>query len=1771
MEHDENIQFEVFVVPHERGKWPARVVPQNSNAFKKARPLNSKPKGTNVQLLQVFGKGWQLWHDISLLRQADDAFLQKMTKLDPPQADLKQSYIDALQWYQEMHAVEQEDDDDEPEPLYEVEEVLDSKTVQGGKLYFIKWKGYSSAENTWEPEKNLNPALVVEFHQRQALKEAEKRKTSKPAAPRQSRSRSAVSDEESVRSSRGKRKAADQDDEAEEDGDDRDSPSAARKRRKTHSPPEDEVSELDETGYVEEEPNNRDEKSSAKRKRADSEAEVLVLSDDEEDGEPAPVAPPRKRGRVTQTKLTSSATISSSRSTRSMPARRAASQATFSSGHDILSKILPPDEDEDEDDEEDDFRRSSRKQKGSRRSARGNADFEPDDDAADASDDEPEVLEISDDEDGDGAYRDGPTRGVKRSAPLPERTRSTRTQKKTNYFDIENRDIPVPPSESSSSSEEEESSHEEVADNTGYKLTAEEKNTCITCKTFVPKSKRARCSNCKRAQHLRCCKQKSPNNPKFVCQYCTSYQCDVCNKLEEDPKMRKDMVQCSKCVARYHPACYFPSGHAPDTTGRTWFCTECVEEDSKVVDQVLFRKESRDEHHRNSAKFYVKWKDLSHLHNSWIWERRLKRISPAKYKNFMNKWEQKDLEELQQDEQRFAEWEKCERIVAQDKLRDGTRRYYIKWQDLEYKECTWEDAALVKEKFPEKVRLYKKHKNLMRQRAALDSNTEVTDRSVDSFIPFKRQPDYLPHPLYGYQLEGLNWLRCNWYQRTHCILGDEMGLGKTVQAVSLILSLREEGEVKKNPFMVVAPLSTITNWQREFSRWAPDLDIVSYTGSAESRDIIQKYEFFRDYHDDDDIDDVDEDVSGSEVDMNVRKKLKQKSRRGERVVKFDVLLMSYEMVAKETAPLRKLDWALLIVDEGHRLKSETANLYQNLQLFHFDFRVLLTGTPLQNNLKELFNLLQFVDPEKYNTSELELKFASIGAQGKKEEKDETKDEDAKKESDSHDSDEKSDEESKRPSAEPQVKELHELLRPRILRRLKEETLKDMLPNKVSLVVPVGMSKLQKEMYRELMTRSYTILQGAGAKKAQMNLLMQLQKCCNHPYLFENTEPVDQNLSPAEVQKLLIEASGKLVLLDKMLTKLKAGGHRVLIFSHMTSLLDILEDYVRHNKWGFCRLDGQTSPTERQLLIDRFNTKQDEYFVFLLSTLAGGLGINLATADTVILFDSDWNPHNDLQALSRCHRIGQKSKVMIYRFVTRNSVEEGIVHTAQKKLGLETIVVRSMGRGVDPKTLKAILGHGVAKLFSENSNENDIVYDDAAVEKLLDRNQQEVSPDAAHAPEGASEALKQYLGAFTVAKVWNDDSDVRIEEDVETEGLDWQTIIKERHSRWQRRKEQDLGRGKRRATRNSAPEVKKSAILVSDGSSDSGDDGDFAAADAAEDDDYEDDEDGEESQPKAKAAESMPKYTPNQAMERSRTQLPDGAKAAAQAAILNRAATKHFSGVAGIHNLSREVSQAQARALQVTNVASAMFRPGAAVAALTPAHVHESFHHQIALLQQIQQQRLQAAMAGYMAQAPVPAPVQAPVQAPPAHVVAPGSNVAFSNGPSAERTKFVNNVEGFLTAQYRPNPETYIRPSPPGTFPPSQPTASAPNLASAPARASSSTSQGDAQEKRPPIPDSVLVWLKSKSSDPLQWGALLQSRPDLMRLIKPPSAQAPVAVITIDDDDEPPAASAAPPAPPVAVKPPSGAPVKSVVPIQAAPAKQSAPMKPFAPPASLRNN
>ena len=249
----------------------------------------------------------------------------------------------------------------------------------------------------------------------------------------------------------------------------------------------------------------------------------------------------------------------------------------------------------------------------------------------------------------------------------------------------------------------------------------------------------------------------------------------------------------------------------------------------------------------------------------------------------------------------------------------------------------------------------------------------------------------------------------------------------------------------------------------------------------------------------------------------------------------------------------------------------------------------------------------------------------------------------------------------------------------MLRRLKSDVETKLLP-KIESMLYVGMTPMQRDMYKSLLLRDFDALTGNSKEKVKLlNLLMQLRKVCAHPYLFEGIE--DRTKNP--FGEHLIDNCGKLSLLDKLLRRLKQQGSRCLIFSQMTRLLDILEDYcaIRHHK--YCRIDGNTNGDDREDAIDRFNAEGSDYFLFLLSTRAGGLGINLQSADVVILFDSDWNPQADLQAIDRAHRIGQKKQVMVYRLVTENSVEEKIIERAEMKLRLDALVIQT-GRAANTK-------------------------------------------------------------------------------------------------------------------------------------------------------------------------------------------------------------------------------------------------------------------------------------------------------------------------------------------------------------------------------------------------------------------------------------------------------------------------------------------------------
>ncbi|XP_012454592.1 ISWI chromatin-remodeling complex ATPase CHR11 isoform X2 [Gossypium raimondii] len=470
------------------------------------------------------------------------------------------------------------------------------------------------------------------------------------------------------------------------------------------------------------------------------------------------------------------------------------------------------------------------------------------------------------------------------------------------------------------------------------------------------------------------------------------------------------------------------------------------------------------------------------------------------------------------------------------------------------------------------------------------------------------QPSCIQGKMRDYQLAGLNWLIRLYENGINGILADEMGLGKTLQTISLMGYLHEYRGIT-GPHMVVAPKSTLGNWMNEIRRFCPVLRAVKFLGNPEERRYIREELL----------------VAG----------------------KFDVCVTSFEMAIKEKSTLRRFSWRYIIIDEAHRIKNENSLLSKTMRLYNTNYRLLITGTPLQNNLHELWSLLNFLLPEIFSSAETFDEWFQISGENDQQEV---------------------------------VQQLHKVLRPFLLRRLKSDVEKG-LPPKKETILKVGMSQMQKQYYRALLQKDLEVVNAGGERKRLLNIAMQLRKCCNHPYLFQGAEPGP----PYTTGDHLITNAGKMVLLDKLLPKLKERDSRVLIFSQMTRLLDILEDYLMFRGYLYCRIDGNTGGEDRDASIESFNKPGSEKFVFLLSTRAGGLGINLATADVVILYDSDWNPQVDLQAQDRAHRIGQKKEVQVFRFCTEYTIEEKVIERAYKKLALDALVIQQ-GRLAEQKTV-----------------------------------------------------------------------------------------------------------------------------------------------------------------------------------------------------------------------------------------------------------------------------------------------------------------------------------------------------------------------------------------------------------------------------------------------------------------------------------------------------
>ncbi|KAM3163815.1 Transcriptional regulator [Lachancea thermotolerans] len=483
----------------------------------------------------------------------------------------------------------------------------------------------------------------------------------------------------------------------------------------------------------------------------------------------------------------------------------------------------------------------------------------------------------------------------------------------------------------------------------------------------------------------------------------------------------------------------------------------------------------------------------------------------------------------------------------------------------------------------------------------------------------KQQPSILVGgTLKEYQLKGLQWMVSLYNNHLNGILADEMGLGKTIQTISLLTYLYEAKNVR-GPSLVIVPLSTLTNWDSEFDKWAPVIRKVAYKGSPNER----------------------------------------KSKQGIiRSGQFDVVLTTFEYIIKERALLSKIKWVHMIIDEGHRMKNAQSKLSLTLNnYYHTDYRLILTGTPLQNNLPELWALLNFVLPKIFNSVKsfdewFNTPFANTGGQDKIE---------------------LSEEETLLV-----IRRLHKVLRPFLLRRLKKDVEKE-LPDKVEKVLKCKMSALQQKLYEQMLKHRRLFIGDINSNKMVgmrgfNNQIMQLKKICNHPFVFEDVE--DQINPTRETNANIWRVAGKFELLERILPKFKATGHRILIFFQMTQIMDIMEDFLRLSGMKYLRLDGHTKSDDRTLLLNLFNDPNSEYFCFLLSTRAGGLGLNLQTADTVIIFDTDWNPHQDLQAQDRAHRIGQKNEVRILRLITENSVEEVILDRAHKKLDIDGKVIQA---------------------------------------------------------------------------------------------------------------------------------------------------------------------------------------------------------------------------------------------------------------------------------------------------------------------------------------------------------------------------------------------------------------------------------------------------------------------------------------------------------------
>ncbi|XP_020399596.1 probable helicase CHR10 isoform X8 [Zea mays] len=509
--------------------------------------------------------------------------------------------------------------------------------------------------------------------------------------------------------------------------------------------------------------------------------------------------------------------------------------------------------------------------------------------------------------------------------------------------------------------------------------------------------------------------------------------------------------------------------------------------------------------------------------------------------------------------------------------------------------------------------------------------------------------DLKPH-----QLHGVAWLIRRYRLGVNVVLGDEMGLGKTLQAISLLSYLKIH-RIAPGPFLVLCPLSVTDGWLSEFSKFCPSFRVMQYVGGKLHRRDLRRTIY--------------EDVQ----------KASTSSRSFE--LPFDVLMTTYDIALMDQDFLSQIPWHYAVIDEAQRLKNPSSVsrhlifvLYNVLeQRFIMPRRLLLTGTPIQNNLSELWALMHFCLPSIFG--KLDEFLSTFKEAGESLTGDEAN------------------------KAKGQFKIIKHVLKAFMLRRTKFLLIESgilALPPLTELTVMVPLTQLQKKLYMSVLRKELPTLisfaRGSSRHQSLQNIVIQLRKVCSHPYLFSGIEP-----EPYVEGEHLIQASGKLIVLDLILKKLHECGHRVLLFAQMTQTLDILQDFLELRNYTYERLDGSVRAEERFAAIRNFSSQstkglirddnRSEAFVFMISTRAGGVGLNLIGADTVIFYEQDWNPQADKQALQRAHRIGQLNHVLSINLVSQRTIEEVIMRRADRKLKLSHNIIGEEdgtdGKGGDP--------------------------------------------------------------------------------------------------------------------------------------------------------------------------------------------------------------------------------------------------------------------------------------------------------------------------------------------------------------------------------------------------------------------------------------------------------------------------------------------------------